>query len=263
MQNGLFKRERPKILDLKVRRKIRNLINQGALFIINHSGGKDSQAMTALLTQIVPKEQIYFIHAHLPEVEWSGTMEHIEATIGDLPLAIVQAGKTFFEMIFHRKKWPSPQYRQCTSDLKRGPIEKGIRHELKRRGLLLAVNCMGMRAEESSNRAKLETFKLNKQNSRAGRQWYDWLPIHDLLEDEVFQVIKEAGQEAHWAYKEGMSRLSCCFCIMASTSDLKTATRLNPDLYERYVKAERKIDQTIMMPSETHGRRFLPEIVFA
>jgi hypothetical protein len=36
-----------------------------------------------------------------------------------------------------------------------------------------------MRAQESSARAKLETLQLNQKNSKAGREWYDWLPIHD------------------------------------------------------------------------------------
>ena len=37
---------------------------------------------------------------------------------------VVQAGKTFFDMVEHRQMFPSPKNRQCTSDLKRGPIAK-------------------------------------------------------------------------------------------------------------------------------------------
>ncbi|MCY3761193.1 MAG: hypothetical protein OXH50_08070 [Gemmatimonadetes bacterium] len=32
------------------------LIEQGALFAINHSGGKDSQAMTVLLSRLLPAD---------------------------------------------------------------------------------------------------------------------------------------------------------------------------------------------------------------
>ncbi|MFX6782263.1 phosphoadenosine phosphosulfate reductase, partial [Acinetobacter baumannii] len=35
-----------------------NEIRQNALFVINHSGGKDSQAMMIKLLEFVPKEQI-------------------------------------------------------------------------------------------------------------------------------------------------------------------------------------------------------------
>lgn len=248
---------------IKVANEIQNLINRGALFVINHSGGKDSQAMTAILTKIVPVNQLHVVHAHLPGVEWDGTRAHVENTIADynLPLTVVRARKTFIEMALHRKMWPSPSYRQCTSDLKRGPIEKAIRHEVKKRDNLLVVNCMGMRAQESSGRSKLSPFKHNARNSKAGREWYDWLPIHGLKEDEVFSIIRAEGQEAHWAYSKGMSRLSCCFCIMASGKDLKIAAEHNPTLFEKIVKIEKEIGQALLMPSKAHGRRFLDEVV--
>jgi DNA sulfur modification protein DndC len=80
-----------------------------------------------------------------------------------------------------------------------------------------------------------------------------------LTEAEVFDAIAAAGQKPHWAYAAGMSRLSCCFCIMANRSDLTTAARLQPELYRRYVETERRLDQTMMMPAGG-VRRFLPEI---
>jgi len=42
-----------------------------------------------------------------------------------------------------------------------------------------------------------------------------------------------------------MSRLSCCFCIMASRADLTTAARLAPDLYRRYVEIEKRLGFTL------------------
>lgn len=59
---------------------IQGLIDRGALFVVNHSGGKDSQAMFIKIRALVPKEQIHVIHAHLPGVEWEGVMEHIDDT---------------------------------------------------------------------------------------------------------------------------------------------------------------------------------------
>lgn len=237
-------------------KKVKALIERGAIFFVNHSGGKDSQAMFHFVRQHVPAAQIRVIHAVLPEVEWDGVIEHVEATTQGFPLITVQAKRKLLDMVAERGMFPSPQYRQCTSDLKRNPIEKAIRHT----GEKLIVNCMGMRAQESSSRAKLATFKLNAKNSKAGREWYDWLPIHEWLIDEVFAEIKAAGQEPHWAYAAGMTRLSCCFCIMASKADLTTAARLNPELYARYVALEQSTGQVMMMPSKTHGRQTLEDI---
>jgi 3'-phosphoadenosine 5'-phosphosulfate sulfotransferase (PAPS reductase)/FAD synthetase len=226
---------------------IRTLIERGALFVINHSAGKDSQAMTILLKQAVPAEQLVIVHAHLPEVEWEGSIEHIEKWSFGIPVHVCQAVKTFFQMVDHRRRFPDKSRRQCTSDLKRGPIEKQIRQILKERKLKLVVNCMGLRAEESSGRAKLERLKFNPRNSVAGREWYDWLPIHEMSTKRVFAVIRWAKQEPFWTYSKGMTRKSCCFCIMANKNDLKIAKILKPVLYEKYVSKEKELGHTLQM----------------
>jgi 3'-phosphoadenosine 5'-phosphosulfate sulfotransferase (PAPS reductase)/FAD synthetase len=239
--------------------QIASLIERGALFVVNHSGGKDSQAMYLHLRSIVPAAQLVIVHADLGEVEWKGAVEHINDTTFGEPLHVCRSRRGLLQMIEERGMFPSPTLRQCTSDLKRGPIERTIRGISKDTGKLLIVNCMGMRAEESSSRAKLATLKLSNKNSVAGREWYDWLPIHDWLVGDVFLAIKEAGQEPHPIYAKGMSRFSCCFCVMASEHDLRTAATLNPKLYARYVGLERSTGQVMLMPRKG-VRRTLEEV---
>ena len=210
--------------------------------------------------ELVPANQIVVVHADLPDVEWDGVQDHIKNTIGTTPFYVCRSRRTLLQMIAERGMFPSPKNRQCTSDLKRNPIERTIRQISKDMDNKLIVNCMGMRAQESSGRAKLNTFKLSVKNSRAGREWYDWLPIHDWKVDEVFDRIAKAGQKPHWAYASGMTRLSCCFCIMASKADLTTAARLNPKLYRRYVELEHSTGQTMLMPSKKHGRQTLEQV---
>lgn len=237
---------------------IKHLISRGAVFYVSTSGGKDSQAMTLLLQRLVPAEQLVYIHADLGEIEWPGVQEHIHATLQqslgcDYKLNVVQAidkhgnEKTLLSEVERKAAakpdtvaWPSSAMRWCTSDLKRGPIYKFIRNDLKARGKLLAVNCMGMRAGESDARAKLEPLKINKQLSKAGRTVYDWLPIHDWSTTDVFDHIEQNGQQAHWAYADGNDRLSCMFCIMGSANDLRHAARVRPELAAKYVELEER-----------------------
>ncbi len=233
-----------------------DLIARGATFVVNHSGGKDSQAMYLMIRKLVPASQIVIVHADLGEVEWGGAVDHIEKTTAGEPLHVCRSRRGLLQMIEERGMFPSPSQRQCTSDLKRGPIERTVRQL----GVKLIVNCMGMRAQESSGRSKLAAFKLSERNSKAGREWYDWLPIHTLTTDQVFSEIAAAGQKPHWVYAAGMSRFSCCFCIMSSQGDLTTAARLNPSLYAKYVGLEKSTGQVMMMPSKTHGRRSLEQI---
>jgi 3'-phosphoadenosine 5'-phosphosulfate sulfotransferase (PAPS reductase)/FAD synthetase len=143
--------------------------------------------------------------------------------------------------------WPSAANRQCTSDLKRGPIEREIRRYMKAKGLTKIVNCMGLRAEESHSRAKLVAFRRNDRNSIAGRDWYDWLPVHTMLTTEVFAQIAAAGQKPHWAYAAGNERLSCVFYIMASGRDLANGAKHNPGLYAKYLELEERTGYTMHM----------------
>lgn len=237
--------------------QIMALVDQGALFVINHSGGKDSQAMLAKVRAIVPADQLLVVHAVLGDIEWEGTIDHVRATSGDLPVILAHPVTGFFDMVERRGMFPDASRRQCTSDLKRTPIEREVRRYLAANPRFggLVVNCMGMRAQESTNRAKLTTFKKSERNSKAGRSWFEWLPIHDWTIDQVFSAIARAGQQPHWAYSAGMSRLSCCFCIMASKEDLTTAAKLKPDLYRRYVETEARLGFTLSM-----SRKTLPEI---
>lgn len=242
-------------------------INAGALVVSNHSGGKDSQAMLIRLLAIVPRRQLMAIHADLSskeQIEWPGTREHAEKQARDAGVAIViaEAEKTLLSMVENRHatrpsvpSWPSSSTRQCTSDLKRGPIEREIRRYMKEHGFSRVISAMGMRAEESPNRAKKETWRRNDGNSKAGRIWYDWLPIHKLTTEEVFKTIEDAGQQPHPAYARGNERLSCVFCILSSKNDLRNGAVHNPDLYKRYVELEQRTGYTAHQ-----SRKGLPEI---
>lgn len=227
---------------------INDLIGRKALFVVNHSGGKDSQAMLIEVRKVVPADQILVIHADLPGVEWEGTEEHARRYADGLAYMVVRAKVTFLGEVERRHNWPSPKFRSCTSQLKQGPIEKAIRHYLKANGLSgLVVNCMGIRADESCQRAKRQDLVLNEKNSKAGREWYDWLPIFNMPTPQVFETIKLAGQEPHWAYGIGMSRLSCRFCIMASKKDLRISASANPAAFNEIAATEKRIGKTMFM----------------
>ena len=224
-------------------------IDANALFVVSHSGGKDSQAMLIELRRVIPREQLLVIHADLPGEEWDGTEEHVRATSLGLPVIVTRAGKTYEEMVRRKRMFPSAQNRQCTSDLKRDPISKVVRAHLKANPQFggRVVNCMGLRAQESASRAKAATWKLDKKQSCGHRVWHAWLPIHAMTEAQVFATIAGAGQKPLWVYAAGMRRASCQFCIMACKADLQRAAQLAPERYAARVRLEREIGHTIAM----------------
>lgn len=241
---------------LKIPKSALKEIEQGALFVINHSGGKDSQAMMIKLLEVIPRNQILVVHASLGEMEWHGALEHAKQQADDagVPFIIASAAKTLLEMVLHKFKtrvyvpsWPSSANRQCTSDLKRNPIVREVRRYANANGFTRIVNCMGMRAQESSKRAKKAVWEINKsEHGRAGRSWHNWLPIHTLTTEEVFKTISQADQQTHWAYKEN-DRLSCVFCIFSSEGDLVHGAINRPELYALYCKIEEITGYTMHM----------------
>ena len=103
---------------------------------------------------------------------------------------------------------------------------------------------MGMRADEIPARARKIPWRRNDRMSVAGREVFDWLPIFDLSTDDVFRVIRDAGQSPHWIYRY-LSRCSCAFCIFSSPEDLRRAAELRPSLYQRYTQIEQRIGHTL------------------
>jgi 3'-phosphoadenosine 5'-phosphosulfate sulfotransferase (PAPS reductase)/FAD synthetase len=112
--------------------------------------------------------------------EWA----HFRCMDYGLDLTVVRnSRRTYLEMVEQRRLFPSAQFRQCTSDLKRGPIDKFIRSLPHR----VIVNCIGIRAEESTQRGKLSTWKLNESLSTQHRTVYNWLPIFHFPLEEVLE----------------------------------------------------------------------------
>jgi len=237
---------------------------RGSLFVANLSGGKDSQAMLLRMLKIVPRGQILAIHAHLGEVAWPGTLEHAQqhAQHAGVAFLVARAQKTLLEMVETRfatrpevPSWPSPQFRQCTSDLKRGPLNREIRRYAKAQGYTRVINCTGIRREESPQRSKLGPWRRQESECSKTREWLEWLPIFELSTQDVWTLLRESNQTAHPAYAQGNTRMSCVFCLMGSEGDLRNGARLNPELFEKYAALEDKTGYTLSPNGKTLRQR--------
>ncbi|MEL7893476.1 phosphoadenosine phosphosulfate reductase [Vreelandella neptunia] len=244
---------------------IKELVKAGALFVANHSGGKDSDAQLIKIRSVVPASQLLVVHASLGKFEWPGALELAEqrALSAGLPFIVARASKSMFDMVLRRfekrpevPSWPSSSTRQCTSDLKRGPIQREVRRYAKANGFKLVVNCLGFREQESPARRKRKVLsKMGISNSVL--TWYEWLPIHQMKVEEVFWSILGAGQQPHYAYGlkiiDGKpvatknSRLSCVFCLFGSANDIKHGGREHPELLAEYDAMEKRTGYTMHM----------------
>lgn len=229
-------------------------LSQYDKIVINSSAGKDSLAMLDYLVELVdlqnvPRSKLVVVHANLGRVEWRGTLTLAEeqATLYGLDfISIARPQGDLLAQVRQRGKWPSSKARYCTSDHKRGQIAKVFTQIVKDLNLCRPakiLNCMGLRRQESSARAKKAEFERNKLATGAGKKKIvdNWNPIIDWSEKEVWEVINSKGLPSHPAYKLGMPRLSCVFCIFASRDALLVAGENNPELLEEYCQVEKEI----------------------
>ncbi|MEU7863931.1 hypothetical protein [Nonomuraea sp. NPDC049141] len=100
---------------------------------------------------------------------------------------------------------------------------------------------LGIRGEESDRRAGMDVLVVDHSHSSGNRTIHRWHLIRDWTINQVWDQIKEAGLRPHAAYSWGMTRLSCSFCVLASTEDLLIATSRRPELHAELMQAEQQI----------------------
>lgn len=266
--------------------------------VVNTSAGKDSQALLDVVCKLAAAHgvlgRVVAVHCDLGRVEWEGTLElareqaahygvrfEVVSRIGGIAKkdsSVYKAGETYGDLLDYverRGKWPDSATRYCTSEFKRGPVQKlhtrlakewrdGVDLQRRITGTVAErdildlsdeakarqkrpcriLNCMGMRAQESPARAKLEAWATDEAISNGRKVVFDWLPLHAWSEDEVWRQIRLAGTRHHRAYDLGMPRLSCAFCIFATERALMIAGEHNPQLLREYVRVEEKTGHT-------------------
>lgn len=227
------------------------LLREGAALVLNVSGGKDSDAMCHYLLERRQAEgwpgDAAMVHADLGRAEWHNTTDYVRdlAQRKNVLLHIVRwTHGDLIDRIWQRYYadpsrpcWPSSKVRYCTSDLKRAPISRWIRHTYPTGRVVCA---MGLRAEESSARAKKPTASVREDCTAPtlNRLTLNWLPIHDWSETDVWDCIREHGGTAHPAYALGNRRLSCACCVLASVNDLLNGAVHNPETYRELCRIE-------------------------
>lgn len=229
-----------------------DLLRNGADLVLSVSGGKDSDATSHYLLNLRLKEawtgSVCMVHADLGRAEWHNTTEYVTnlARRKGVELHIVRYTHCdLIDRIWKRWEslnhagcpWPSAQARYCTSEMKKAPISRWMRNQFPTGNVICA---MGLRASESSTRAKKAVFtsRTDCTAPTKGRYVWDWLPIHDWSEAQVWECIRQHGNIYHPAYKLGNQRLSCALCVLASLNDLMNGAIHNPDTYRELCRIE-------------------------
>jgi len=229
------------------------------ILIANISGGKDSQTMLRKVVLMASLhgvlDRVVAVHCDLGRVEWDGTLDLARAHAALYGLRFLVVARPQGDLLDHAREraargkpaFPGFNTRWCTSDHKTSQVRKlmtvlvdelnATRPRTKRPVTIL--NILGNRAEESAKRKKQLPFAFSRSASnQTKRHVWDWLPIHDMLETEVWADIHASGVPYHHAYDLGMPRLSCVFCIYSGFDAMVLGAQHNPKLAEQYNEVE-------------------------
>jgi len=207
------------------------------------SGGKDSETLTfevkRKLKSLNFRGIFVLIHSELGLIEHKESLDQCQklAVQTDSELIVVRPNLPMIERWERRlvdnsrrfenlervkllMPWSSSAMRFCTAEEKVAPITQ----ELKRRypGKFI-INAVGLRRDESRNRAKKPVWKESVELRAVKTQTsgIDWYPILDYSISDVLQVHDRENFPLHPAYARGNERVSCAFCVLASRNDLK------------------------------------------
>ena len=250
---------------------IRERLEAGAALAISISGGKDSQALLSAVLRARREYgwtgQVFAIHADLGRLEWNETPTFVRQLVADQDIELVIVRRVRGDLLARWQErmeklagtgkpfWSSSAARYCTSDMKRGPIDKHLRQFSN------VVCAMGLRANESPARAKKAICGIRTQIDNSKRDAMDWNPIHQWTDADVWAEIGTsledldrrrtlarlgleqlalAGWPAHPAYVYGNERLSCALCVLACRGDLVNGARRHPALYQQLLGMEQE-----------------------
>lgn len=240
-------------LDVDAPQEIIDAALQGAVFVFNISGGKDGlcaahAGMRFLDSLGHPRNLRHAMHADLGRTEWLETPETVErqaAHLG-LPLIVVRRPKGDLVSVWRQRyedglpeydalrrirlrgPWSGPGQKFCQPAMKRDQFVKDLRHRFPASRV---VSVIGVRRDESRDRAKAETFGFEKRLSTPGRtQGMNWNAIAHWTTPQVFEYAERHRLPMHEAYARwGSSRLSCALCVFSSKSDIQATLSHAPN----------------------------------
>ena len=232
--------------------EIKERLEAGAHLVVSVSGGKDSDTMGLVLHKLHQEREwtgdFRLVHADLGRMEWKESRGQCEALAARLNvrLDIVEHAKyDLLEGIRQRMMkrpdsppFPSAAARYCTSDWKRGPVDKWIRNQYPVDADVIVA--IGLRRDESAARAKKPECAPRPKASAPtkGRGVWTWHPILHYTLADIKAVVRDFEWKLHRAYELGNERVSCALCILANTNDLRNGARHNPELLQALIQIE-------------------------
>lgn len=141
-------------------------------------------------------------------------------------------GNPYLDLCILKGRFPSRKAQFCTEELKEVPIGLLV-SQMVRQGPVL--QWIGVRADESANRAKQPRYNRHDTGS------YLWRPIFRWTVDDVWAMHRKHGLQPNPLYTLGMGRVGCMPCINCRKAELRAIADLFPEHIDRIERWERVV----------------------
>lgn len=157
-------------------------------------------------------------------------------------------GNPFLDLCISKGRFPSRMAQFCTEELKTIPITTQVVGPMLKAGPVL--QWLGIRAEESANRAKQLRFNRHESGCHV------WRPIFDWTVQQVWDQHRRHGIKPNPLYALGMGRVGCMPCINCRKSELRNIA----DLFPEHIDRIRQWEQVVASANKRHSATFFPAV---
>lgn len=220
------------------RPRVRLEQDDGDVYVVPVSGGKDSQLVLSLAVERYGRERVRGVH-HYTGIDHSLTYEHLAWMQGHYGVPIEYTVnpkyRDMWELIDLRNTIPGRLARFCTDELKIQAFNHWL-NKFQPAELRRVVVLMGVRAPESQQRevrysgiAPDDVFSLRDLNVK--KVWAKFkvvrvqMPIVTMTTPAVFNLLRDRGERINPLYARGHKRVGCYPCILAGKNDYRLAAR--------------------------------------
>lgn len=157
-------------------------------------------------------------------------------------------GNPFLDLCISKGRFPSRMAQFCTEELKTLPITLQVVGPMLGDGPVL--QWLGIRADESRNRAKQPRFNRHESGSMV------WRPIFRWSVDDVWAQHRRHGLEPNPLYSQGMGRVGCMPCVNCRKDELRQIAERFPEHIDRI----RRWEEIVAAANKRRSATFFPAV---
>jgi 3'-phosphoadenosine 5'-phosphosulfate sulfotransferase (PAPS reductase)/FAD synthetase len=217
---------------------------EGLQVVASVSGGKDSTALILALREAEIPARYVFADTAWEANETYDYLDMLRERLGITINVVGPASRGMVGKIRENARFPSRMQRWCTRELKIEPLREYHDRLIAETGVE-TICAMGVRAEESEERAKMPEWELEEAGDRAWGGWL-WRPLIDWKIADVLAIHHRHGIPVNPLYQRGHDRVGCYPCIFAQKEEIRLIAKHSPE----------RIDEIEALEDEASKERF-------